>query len=417
MVHAAFLKYMAPLLGWTTAPETRGIIDSVCGNDLRRLLHSSAAMWNRRGPEDTIVDVLYTLTLARARIWSWFDFRWILGETGLGEAHDGHDPWTVYLPADIESGQVIDGSTGFTNLMAGSATSVSVPDGFLGTVGHGCRIQILSSPQRGHGAVIDTVVGSTANLLTVENTISATFAHAQWRVIDPTFRPDDDHRSNLRIVDDGTLNRTLIKQVLRLMRAAGESFDITYLLLLDLFDRDDNTQWSTPSVITTGRLRMVGAALERVVAIAALAPTWHDYMVIALLAGDAGGPFGIVFYSRNVENQYWAAFDLGAQTLTLTEIYLGSENVLATVDLRAVDYVVMPDREVALRVTIVHTGSGARITIQADGAMLVDVTTPENLTYGSVGFQHAAGATMVAREIEVMAVPGDTDTLQINERA
>lgn len=66
--------------------------------------------------------------------------------------------------------------------------------------------------------------------------------------LDPWTSDETDVRTyNLRIVDDGTLNRKLIRNFAALMRPSGERVDITYLNFSDYFDDDDNSQWITYS--------------------------------------------------------------------------------------------------------------------------------------------------------------------------
>lgn len=156
-----YLIYLKWIVGWTT--ELEEITRDLTADELRRLISISTTLWKTRGPEPSIIDVLFFATAARARIWNWFDFRWVTGETGFFEDHGHGDPWLIPLP-NLES---------------------------------------------------------------------------------PTFDERHQYLSNLRIVDDGTLNRTLTLNLLRLMRATHERWEVTYLAFLDLFTKDtDDTQWT-----------------------------------------------------------------------------------------------------------------------------------------------------------------------------
>jgi hypothetical protein len=59
--------------------------------------------------------------------------------------------------------------------------------------------------------------------------------------------------SCLRIVDNGSLNRELVVNLLKLMRATGERWEIIYLAFLDLFDVPGaDVQWTkdhAPSLV------------------------------------------------------------------------------------------------------------------------------------------------------------------------
>lgn len=53
-----------------------------------------------------------------------------------------------------------------------------------------------------------------------------------------------EYESNLRIVNDGTLDKSLVKSILKLLRACGERIEVTYINFLDQFlVNDDNSQW------------------------------------------------------------------------------------------------------------------------------------------------------------------------------
>ncbi len=94
----AFLTYLKHIVGWTNEAELKRITDALDYDSLRRLIAASVPFWKTRGPEDTIIDLLQLVTGERVRIWNWFDFRWVLDETELGEDHQGRDPWIISLP-------------------------------------------------------------------------------------------------------------------------------------------------------------------------------------------------------------------------------------------------------------------------------------------------------------------------------
>lgn len=95
-----FLVYLKNIVGWTAEPEVKQITDALDTATLRRLIAASIPFWKKRGPEDTVIDLLQLVTGERVRIWNWFDFRWIIDETASGEDHQGRDPWIVSLPSE-----------------------------------------------------------------------------------------------------------------------------------------------------------------------------------------------------------------------------------------------------------------------------------------------------------------------------
>jgi hypothetical protein len=153
------LQLLKNILGWTA--DLENITDRLDDATLRRLLENSWALWKERGPEDTIIDVLRLVTGQRVRIWNWFDFRWVLDETGMGEEHQGRDPWLIELPGPPASSE---------------------------------------------------------------------------------------YHFNVRIVDNGLLDRVLVKDLLSLMRPNGERIELTYIDFLDMFDLiGDDSQWDIPA--------------------------------------------------------------------------------------------------------------------------------------------------------------------------
>lgn len=96
------LQYLKNIVGWTS--DLDYITDELDYDTLRRLMSVSINLWKNRGPEDTINDIIYFTFNSRNRIWNWFDFRWVLDETQLGEDHQGLDPWIIDLPDPEVSG-------------------------------------------------------------------------------------------------------------------------------------------------------------------------------------------------------------------------------------------------------------------------------------------------------------------------
>jgi hypothetical protein len=149
-----YLTYMKNIVGWT--PQYKYITDSLEPLDLRRLISLSVPLWKKRGPEAAILSLLRLVTGSRTRMFNWFDFRWVLGETESGVERLGTDPWIIDNPGTNSS----------------------------------------------------------------------------------------EYYSNLRIVDDGSLDHRLVREAVNLMRACGERIEVTYVSFMDLFEvNDDTSQW------------------------------------------------------------------------------------------------------------------------------------------------------------------------------
>ena len=90
------LGYLKQIVGWT--PKLKAITDGLDAPALRRLIRASVPLWKSRTSENAIVDVINLMVARRARVLTWFDFRWITGKTFLGEQFKGRDPWLIQFP-------------------------------------------------------------------------------------------------------------------------------------------------------------------------------------------------------------------------------------------------------------------------------------------------------------------------------
>jgi len=90
------LLYLKDIVGWTK--ELDYITSALDARTLRRLIAASVPLWKKRGPEDTLINVMRLITGSRLRLWNWFDFRFVMDETALGHEQEGRDPWLIDLP-------------------------------------------------------------------------------------------------------------------------------------------------------------------------------------------------------------------------------------------------------------------------------------------------------------------------------
>ena len=423
-----FLKFLKWIVGWTDAEQLKKITDSIDDASLRRLISASGRLWKSRGPEDAILDVLRLLTRARLRIWNWFDFRWVLDETGLGEEHEGRDPWAIYLPKSVQAERQIDQGA-FTSSIDGANIILGIGT-FSTTVERGMIFRVKSGPLNGQQAAI--LVEGPHTLQLEGAGLGVAFGVADWEIIDQDFAPDDEYRSNLRIADDGTLDRTLTKRILRLMRATGERWDITYLALLDLFDVEgDDLQWqplagASNVPVANGLMTLDGtAAAVDTFAIVSNA-SWSDLVLSARIkATVVAGPDEIVLRTRRSSDTTPTPSDYvelairpkdgGGELELRTRIASGAVVSVATVSLAAIDFPFLEDVFYTVRMTVQQAGASARVQVHIDGALLLDSPTFVAPGAGTVGFLAGTGAILAVSEVEVFELPVDNDSLELNE--
>lgn len=310
-----FLYYLQDIVGWVGS--LKRITDRLDAATLRRLISVSVRFWKLRGTEDTIVDTLRLVTGARVRTWNWFDYRWVLDETGLGHESDGHDPWLISI--------------------------------------------------------------------------------------------DNNQEFNVRIVDDGTLDRELVRELVKLMRPLGERVEITYLALMDLFETDaDNSQWTSNLIVEDG--------------IGALSDTLNNESAAVIVPGSElwtsyAASFRIRGYAHSVwfhytDNQNYYRFQFGvANVWVLWKNVNGVETSFGNGSFDP--YYPLPNEWYTVRVEIVWTGSENIISIYLDGVLVV-AAADADLPAGSVAIAHFFDGTVELDELEVISLPASTDFIDIN---
>lgn len=335
-----YLQYMQWIVGWTG--KLQKITDELDSDTLRKLISISVALWKQRGSEDTIVTMLTLLTGVDLRIWNWFDFRWIIDETQLGEEHQGRDPW------------IIDLTTG--------------------------------------------VAG-------------------------------EEYYSNLRIVDSGHLNRTLVREIMKLMRPVGERFEITYLRQLDTFTIDgDLSRWSTLSgvpttpVVANGVLTMSNSSINEIVKSSDLdSVNWNNYCYYSRVKGVCSTVFGVygigVYTSDNFPfiYGYWAGISVLNNEIQLYKITGGPGAPTVTVDYTPWG-TLYNDIYYGLRVVITTNSNETLIKVYVDADEIISYldSTGTRHTEGGIILFHAGGATIVSDETEMFLLPTEIETIDIN---
>ncbi len=416
-----FLPHLKTIVGWTKEAELKKITDSIDDATLRRLIAVSGRLWRTRGPEDAIINALRLITGgARMRIWNWFDFRWVLDETELGEEHEGRDPWVINLPATVENEALVD-----SGKKAFSADGVTIDlnfGSFSGDIKESDRFRLTSGPLNGQSALV--LSRPTPSQIVLQGTgLGTVLPESDWEVVDESFAADDEYRSDLRIADDGSIDRTLIKRMLRLMRGVGERWNITYLDFLDLFQVEgDDLQWAPLSSgnvpIENGMMRLSDTTVaQETFAIVAGSSAWREYVFSSRLRGRSdvsGSAFSLLFYYTDALNHYRVLIDTFDQTLRVQSVVTGAVTNLATVNLGAIEFNLLPDVNYTLRITVVNESLGHRIQVTVDGAEIASLVTAKDLTQGTVGYRHDASAQVEIDETEVFQLPVDSDTLEIN---
>lgn len=328
-----FLKYLKNIVGWTS--ELDHITDRLDDRQLRQLIRASGVLWKTRGPEASVQNILRQLTGTRLRLWNWFDYRWVIDETGMGEEHDGRDPWMIGAP--------------------------------------------------GEGL-------------------------------------NDEFRFNIRIVDNGLLDRTLVEDVVKLMRPNGERVEIAFIDFLDLFLVDDDTQqWE----VATGDFTVTGGSMmlddsgsnQEVHTNDSNAELWKDIVAFWRVRGTssfASADFGGFFCHTDPSNTYYWAMDTFSNTLEVGKLVAGVPTVLASAPLAGIPLTLFADVFYGIRVEAIDIGGGTtQIKLFIDNIEVINTTDTEYST-GNLGMFSRAGAIAEFDEIEMFQHPLELVEVDIN---
>lgn len=95
-IRADLLIYLKDIVGFTS--DLNNITQDLSENDLRKLISLAVALWKQKGTEPGYANIIRLFVGKTARIFNWFDFRFIVGEKAFGEEQLGEDSWLISTP-------------------------------------------------------------------------------------------------------------------------------------------------------------------------------------------------------------------------------------------------------------------------------------------------------------------------------
>lgn len=222
----------------------------------------------------------------------------------------------------------------------------------------------------------------------------------------------DENRMNVRIVDDGSLNRRLVRNLVRLTRPDGERITITYIGFLDMFlVDDDDSQWShngAGATIVDGGTMALSGTEDAVVNLDG-ADDWTNYTFSARVKGNGQ----VQFYRTADTDYYYVEIDIAANTLELGKLLAGAPTVLSTVDMEATfGEFLDADLFYMIRILVTPEAATSRIVLFWDSNLATQVTDTDH-TEGAIGLASTTGA-LECDEVEMFFNPADEDTIDIN---
>jgi hypothetical protein len=229
-----------------------------------------------------------------------------------------------------------------------------------------------------------------------------------WMASLPGPPNDDEMRSNIRVVDDGTLDHELVVALAKLGRPAGERIEVSYIGFLDLFGVDDDlSQWDETDGVTVADGKMTLATGESAFANLESSQDWANYVVTARLMGD--GVFQA--YRTGSGDYYYAQLDVDFNQILVGVVVAGVPTVLATVNMALYSVMLHDDVHYSLRLELSPEAGQTRFNVYFESALISSVLNPVH-SQGSRGFSGVGG--LEVDEVELFFNPLETDTIDIN---
>lgn len=100
-IRSDLLKFLKDQVGFTK--DLNNITNNLDENDLRKLITLAVALWKQKGTEPGYENIIRLFVGKSARIFNWFDFRFIVGEKAFGEEQLGADSWFISVPGVVAS--------------------------------------------------------------------------------------------------------------------------------------------------------------------------------------------------------------------------------------------------------------------------------------------------------------------------
>lgn len=241
-------------------------------------------------------------------------------------------------------------------------------------------------------------------------------ASGDFWVIGGTVSRYDEYVSNIRVMDDGTLDELLLLDVCKLMRPLDERFEIFIDDFLDQFDLvldkwtnlDGNSvasQGAIDAVTYPNTLKLVpGGNLTPVIPILPMQTSHHDYNIVCKFNIPATGILVVRWYTAltSAGTAYELTLDAATGRGTLRRWDAGVSTVIQAAALWPAGLVFSPGVWYSLRISTVNVNATTRaLRILIDGAQAVPATGTELIDVPGItpGFGYylfkSAGATPV----------------------
>lgn len=238
---------------------------------------------------------------------------------------------------------------------------------------------------------------------------------------------NSEYHSNLRIVDDGYLNRSLVESVVALTRPVGERITINYLKFLDRFSYDAGNWTDSYAMGLIEDVLVYEDGLGKMIDDTSYGVTrlnwptsyqWNNYVTYARIKGT-GAEFGIGVYLTHVTPFVDYSYDGYAATIlpSSNQIKLSRTSGGALIPLDTVSYspwgILQENTWYGLRLHAYNYGGVTQLKVYVDNELIAQGTSSV-FTQGSINIIHLPGSTFQVDEVEVFGIPANTKYIDIN---
>ena len=302
---------------------------------------------------------------------------------------------------------VIDRTSGDARLyINGTESTAQISLGALGDVTNIGKIVV-----GGTGIVVSNYLGDMDNLRLALNAVyditSATLVPPISGFIEFQEEGLDEFQTDIRIVDEGDLNKTLILRILNLMRPSSERLNVIFIRFFDDF-LDGVGQFEVlqgSAVVNTEQRMLIGP--DSFIRTDVLGDTDFKDIVLQNKIGNPdvlGGEFSCTFFVQNIDNFYEFRINTATSIVTLFKVVAGVPTQIGAPTL--VD--IIPGADYIFTIATSFNGVTNETLIQTfvDSNKQHEVldTTFEK---GKFGYKTDANTTITVDEIEMLQLPVD----------
>lgn len=281
--------------------------------------------------------------------------------------------------------------------IVGLADMTTVSDFFIGAADHNSELF--------EGDVDNFRLSASAQYSTAGATIpvpGASFTPYQSEQL-------DEYYTDIRVVDNGTLNRTLVKRILNLMRPVSERLRVIYIRVFEdfRFGKGELMTEAGSSSIVDKTLKLTPSTAE--VCDADGNETFRDIVFQCRMQVTSGNEAGLRFLQTDSQNYYSFKMNFATRTSSLSKFVAGVETVLSSgvpVDIyRNTYYVFM------VRTDFDQYGNQTLIRCFYDSNTVHKVFDASH-TQGTFGAETFAGTNATIDDIEMFMLPLTVDTVK-----